>query len=165
MLRKRRFLSRLSRSLAPRKHLLESSLDDRIPGVRNVISESARRMPRHYFKCATTSYLQPNIFNLQKWLHTSNVKRWREKTDWSLTPFSARAHQGNWQPHRNCNFRELLSASVELVELNAAYWGNGNATRARLRNSTSRQRSKPVFSQLLAAWFPSVSCSIARFSD
>jgi hypothetical protein len=46
------------------------------------------RMPRQYFKWATTASLQPNIFNLHKWWHMSNVKRWSEKTEWSLTPFT-----------------------------------------------------------------------------
>jgi hypothetical protein len=35
----------------------------------------------------------------------------------SLRP---RAHQGNWQPQRNRNFRELLSAWVEQMLLNGA---------------------------------------------
>jgi hypothetical protein len=32
----------------------------------------------------------------------------------------ARAHQGNWQPQRNCNFWELLSAWVQHMLLNGA---------------------------------------------
>jgi hypothetical protein len=32
----------------------------------------------------------------------------------------ARAHQGNWQPQRNPNFRELLSVLVEHMLLNGA---------------------------------------------
>jgi hypothetical protein len=39
-------------------------------------------------------------------------------------------------------------SSTRVTEWSSANWGNGNATRWRLRNSTSRQRSKPVFSQL-----------------
>jgi hypothetical protein len=31
-----------------------------------------------------------------------------------------RAHQGNWQPQRNCDFRELLSAWVEHLLLTGA---------------------------------------------
>jgi hypothetical protein len=34
--------------------------------------------------------------------------------------FRERAHQGNWQPQRNRNFRELLSAWVGLMLLNGA---------------------------------------------
>jgi hypothetical protein len=62
----------------------------------------------------------------------------------------ARAHQGNWQPQRNSNFRELLSAWIEHMLLNGAAQIEETATRLteRLRNSTSRQRSMPVFSQM-----------------
>jgi hypothetical protein len=62
----------------------------------------------------------------------------------------ARAHQGNWQPQRNRNFQELLSASVEHKELTGAAQIEETAMQlsGRPRNSTSRQRNKPVFSQL-----------------
>jgi hypothetical protein len=50
----------------------------------------------------------------------------------------------------NLNLRELLSARVEHMELNGAAQIEETATQlgGRLRNSTSRQRSKPVFQQL-----------------
>jgi hypothetical protein len=40
-----------------------------------------------------------------------------------------RAHQGNWQPQRNRNFRELISASVEHMLLNGAAQIEETATR------------------------------------
>jgi hypothetical protein len=65
----------------------------------------------------------------------------------TLTP---RVHQGNWQPQRNHDFRELLSAWAEHMLLNGAAQIEETATQLaeRLRNSISRQRSTPVFSQL-----------------
>jgi hypothetical protein len=38
----------------------------------------------------------------------------------SRESFRPRSHQGNWQPQRNRNFRELLSAWVEHMLLNGA---------------------------------------------
>jgi hypothetical protein len=57
-----------------------------------------------------------------------NLKVLDAKTNWlavnrqSLSNLTsrARAHQGNWQPQCNHNFRELLSDWVEHVELNGA---------------------------------------------
>jgi hypothetical protein len=69
----------------------------------------------------------------------------------------ARAQQGNWQPQFS---RIVIRLSwTRGTEWSSANWGNGNATRGGLRNSTPRQLSKPVFSQLRWAWFLSVTCS------
>jgi hypothetical protein len=58
-----------------------------------------------------------------------------------------RAHKGNWHPQRNSDFRELLSPRVEHMLLNEAAQIKETATQRveRLRNSSSRQRSMPVF--------------------
>jgi hypothetical protein len=41
-------------------------------------------------------------------------------TDINAVYFRARVHQGNWQPQRNRNFREMLSACVECMLPNGA---------------------------------------------
>jgi hypothetical protein len=47
----------------------------------------------------------------------------------------AGAHQGNWQPQRNYNFRELLSAWVEHMLLNGAAQIEERATQFHLHCS------------------------------
>jgi hypothetical protein len=70
------------------------------------------------------------------------------------TPSASIAMYGSGRGHTketgNRNFRELLSARVERMLLNGAAQIEETATQLaeRLRNSTSRQRSMPVFSQL-----------------
>jgi hypothetical protein len=61
-----------------------------------------------------------------------------------------RIHQGSRQPQRNRNFRKLLSARVEHMLLNGAAQIEETATQLaeRLRNSTFKQRSVPIFLQL-----------------
>jgi hypothetical protein len=78
----------------------------------------------------------------------------------------ARAHQGNWQPQRNRNFRELLSARIEHMLLNGRAKIVETATQLaeRLRNSHVMEHASHL-TIAVAAWFPSVSCSITRFSD
>jgi hypothetical protein len=67
----------------------------------------------------------------------------------SLT-FRLGAHQGNWQPQRNRDFREVLSATVEQMLINWAAQIEENATQlaGRLRNSFSRQWSMSVFTTI-----------------
>jgi hypothetical protein len=48
------------------------------------------------------------------------------------------------------------AAQIEEMAMQPAEW---------LRNSYSRQRSRPVFSQWVATWFPCISCSVTRFID
>jgi hypothetical protein len=75
-----------------------------------------------------------------QWLWRTNIKG--ERTPRKLATAT--------QPQRNRNFRELLSAWVEHVELNGATQIEETATQlaGRLRNSAPRQRSMAVFSQL-----------------
>jgi hypothetical protein len=51
----------------------------------------------------------------------------------------ARAHQGNWQPQRNRNFRELLSDRVEHVEMSGAAQIEETATQLH-RNSRNTKK-------------------------
>jgi hypothetical protein len=73
------------------------------------------------------------VWVCQVFLHNSECSKANcRKTDQPFTNLRARAHQGNWQPQHNCNFRELLSPWVEHILLNGAAQieetGNRNAT-------------------------------------
>jgi hypothetical protein len=61
-----------------------------------------------------------------------------------------RANHGNWQQQSSRNFRELLSTRIEQMLLTEETQFEETATQrmGRLKNSSFRQRSMPIFSQL-----------------
>jgi hypothetical protein len=83
------------------------------------------------------------------------------------TNLRARARQGNWQPQRNRNFRELLSAWVEHMLLNGA--AQIEETAMQLAENWETQLPGNGACQcshnFIASWFPRVSCSIMRVRD
>jgi hypothetical protein len=97
-----------------------------------------------------------------------NLKFYKTRPDHSTWwKWSMLLGRGHIKEIGNRNFRELLSTWVEHMLLNGAAQIEQTATQLaeRLRNSNSRQQSMPVFSQLRCRVFPSISCSVTRFSD
>jgi hypothetical protein len=81
--------------------------------------------------CDSQSFSHSKVFNIyfrqgnfinrkQKHIIDALFLRQLLQHDCRVCSLSARAHQGNWQPQRNSNFREFLSAWFEHMLLNGA---------------------------------------------
>jgi hypothetical protein len=84
------------------------------------------------------------------------------ETNEILARVRPRAHPGNWKPHRNRDF----------VELSTCYWMEQRNLKKRQHNSWRDWETKfpgngacQSSHNCVAAWFPSISCSVSRFRD
>jgi hypothetical protein len=84
---------------------------------------------------------------------------------WGTHPaLRSTVRQGNWQAQRNCDFRELLTASIGWLEQRRLRKRQRNSRgdwETQLRGNGACQSSQ----NWVAALFPSVSCSMMLVSD
>jgi hypothetical protein len=83
------------------------------------VSLEASRQLDHSFIFAIIVWWPTRGTSLMETERSGNWKLWTCRK-WQWPTLRARAHRGNWQPQRNRNFREMLSAWVEHTLLNGA---------------------------------------------